>query len=54
MKILFTYVTRQATFIRRSTVLSLPLQLAFPALNIEMKKEQQFKVKGKGELLSIF
>ena len=29
-KILFTFVTKQATLTRRSTVLSLPLQLAFP------------------------
>jgi hypothetical protein len=30
LKILFTYVTQQATLMRRSTVLSLPLQLVFP------------------------
>jgi hypothetical protein len=30
MKILFTFVTIQATLKRRSTVLSLPLQLVFP------------------------
>jgi hypothetical protein len=29
-KILFTLISKQATFIRRSTVLSLPSQLAFP------------------------
>jgi hypothetical protein len=31
MKILFTIVTKQATLIRRTTVLSFPLQLVFPA-----------------------
>jgi len=30
LKILFTFVTKQATLMRRSTVLSLPLQLEFP------------------------
>jgi hypothetical protein len=30
MKILFTFVTKQAILERRSTVLSLPLQLGFP------------------------
>jgi hypothetical protein len=29
-KILFIYFTQQVTLIRRSTVLSLPLQLVFP------------------------
>jgi hypothetical protein len=32
LKILFTCVTKQTTLRRRSTVLSLPLQLVFPAL----------------------
>jgi hypothetical protein len=32
MKILFTFVTNQAILKRRSTVLSLPLQLVFPYL----------------------
>jgi len=31
LKILFTYVTKQATLMWRSTVLSLSLQLVFPA-----------------------
>jgi hypothetical protein len=30
LKILFTFFTKQATLMRRSTVLSLPLQLVFP------------------------
>jgi len=30
LKILFTFVAKQATLMRRSTVLSLPLQLVFP------------------------
>ncbi len=30
MKMLFTFVTKQATLMRKSTVLSLPLQLVFP------------------------
>jgi hypothetical protein len=30
LKILFTYVTKQATLMMRSTVLSPPLQLVFP------------------------
>ncbi len=29
LKILFTFVTKQATLMRRSTVLTLPLQLVF-------------------------
>jgi hypothetical protein len=31
LKMLFTFVTKQATSIRRSTVLSLPIQLVFPS-----------------------
>jgi hypothetical protein len=31
LKILFAFVTKQATLMRRSTVLSLPLQIVFPA-----------------------
>jgi len=34
-KILFIYVTKQPTLIRRSTVLSLPLQLVFPEQTLE-------------------
>ncbi len=34
LKKLFTLVTKQATLIRRSTVLSLPLQLVFPMFGI--------------------
>ncbi len=30
LKILFSFFTKQATLIRRSTVLGLPLQLGFP------------------------
>ncbi len=34
MKILFAYVTKQASLMRRSTVLSLPLRLAIPGLSV--------------------
>ncbi len=34
-KILFIFVTKQPTLIRRSTVLSLPLQLVFPEQTLE-------------------
>jgi hypothetical protein len=33
LKILLTFITKQGILIRRSTVLSLPLQLVFPALS---------------------
>jgi hypothetical protein len=35
MKILFKCFTKQATVLRRSTVLSLPLKLVFPGLSLE-------------------
>jgi hypothetical protein len=34
MKILFPFLQKQATLMRRSTVLSLPPQLVFPGLGI--------------------
>jgi hypothetical protein len=37
MKILFTFGTKQATLMRRSTVLILPLQLVFPGLTFPGK-----------------
>jgi len=33
LKILFTFVTKQATLMRRSSVLNLPLKLVFPAVS---------------------
>jgi hypothetical protein len=38
LKILFTSFTKQATLIIRSTVLSLPLQLVFPAYTYGMSR----------------
>jgi hypothetical protein len=38
MKI-FTLVTKQVTLMRRSTILSLPVQLVFPGLNCEDQSE---------------
>jgi hypothetical protein len=35
LQTLFTFFTKQATLMRRSTVLSLPLQLGFPATGHE-------------------
>jgi hypothetical protein len=40
LKILFTFVTKQPNLIRRSTVLSLPLPLAFPAQAYQNRKTQ--------------
>jgi hypothetical protein len=34
LKTLFTFFTKQATLMRRSTVLSLPLQLSVPWFNL--------------------
>jgi hypothetical protein len=52
LKILFTFVTKQVTLMRRSTVLSLPLQLVFPDLIIKMEgatvaKRMSEKLNGK-------
>ncbi len=35
LKLLFTFFTKQATLMRRSTVLSLPLKLKIPGLDLE-------------------
>jgi hypothetical protein len=35
MEILFTFVIKQAALMRRSTILSLPLQLVFPVLCVD-------------------
>ncbi len=39
VKIFLTFVTKQATLMRRSTVLSLSLQLLFPALTRQLKSQ---------------
>jgi hypothetical protein len=44
---IFTFVTKQATLMRRSTVLSLPLQLVFPGY---CRKLQQGILKGEASL----
>ncbi len=38
LKIVFTLIKKQATLIRRSTVLSFPPQLVFPALTIDLAR----------------
>ncbi len=42
MKMLFTFVTKQATLIRRSTVLSLPFKLVFPFHGALWYKDRRF------------
>jgi hypothetical protein len=41
LKILFTLVSKQATLMRRSAVLSLPLQLVFPGSGIWIILEEE-------------
>jgi hypothetical protein len=59
LKILFTFVTNYATLIKRSTILSLPLQLVFPNFtltvsdNIYIKKSYKFKRKTQTKELCI-
>jgi len=42
LKILFTFITKQATLKRSSTVLSLPLQLVFPGRGIIFHEAKKF------------
>jgi hypothetical protein len=62
LKTLFTFFTKQANLMRRSAVLSRPLQLVFPVqahkmklgFNLEKKvKESYFETWGKKTLLHI-
>jgi len=43
MKILFTFVTKQAALLKRTTLLSLPLQLVFPDLTYPTPPATQVK-----------
>jgi hypothetical protein len=49
LKILFSYVTKQAALMRRSTVLSLPFQLAFPGWTL--KKTSRYSSNWRNPLL---
>jgi hypothetical protein len=51
LKILFTLVAKQATLMRRSTVLILPLQLVFPGLTHDTPESHQCTVNVTWELL---
>jgi hypothetical protein len=44
LKILFNFLTKQATLMRSYIVLSLPAQLAFPGLSIHILSKSNFKI----------